>query len=131
MNNREIKFRAWDKEYSEMIYAGERSGFCEHYLDFVNNILCLLEVQDEDYPRKVDAIIMQYTGLLDMDGKEIYEGDILLNTEHNFKFKIQWGMEGESYAGWAGNWLEKEFISPLYNDPLKNCKIIGNIYENC
>lgn len=77
-----------------------------------------------------DLIPLEFTGLLDKNEREIYEGDILKNTKHKFTFKVQWGIEGESYAGWAGNWNEKDFISPLYNGPLENCKIIGNIYEN-
>ncbi len=59
MKNREIKFRAWDKHHGNMI----------------NNLQPFYEKRIQSNWADCGIILMQYTGLLDKNGKEIYEGD--------------------------------------------------------
>lgn len=105
---REIKFRA---------YYGKDGGF--EYFDLTNSPIEKL--------RKY--YIMQYTGLKDKNGKEIYEGDIL---EHKSNFsdksdfaKVYWD---KNTAGF--DWTAKDIALNFVESATKRFEVIGNIYEN-
>ena len=127
--NREIKFRAYDKEDERMTYFDD-----ENYLYHCPVILRLEQVfkkdsnyddyEDFEYKDATDKVeLMQYTGLHDKNGKEIYEGDILKGTfygfpmpEYDYVFQIYWDEK------------EKGFMAS-YFEP-SECEVIGNIYDN-
>ena len=118
--NREIKFRAWDTENQEMIkpftlldFHGFDDGSVGIHDMTVNGGRELNE----------ELIFLQYTGLKDKNGKEIYEGDIIEDQTGN-RWEIYFDM---------GQFLLKNKIllnSPisLYAEPIT--EVIGNIYEN-
>ena len=124
---REIKFRAWNKEENIMCYENE--DFDADYWD--GHYASLLEVINNSL--KADRyIFMQYTGLKDKNGKEVYLGDILEYTFTDYKGKKLWKERyiiKENISGWE----MRNITKPRGHRSLslvKNYKIIGNIYEN-
>lgn len=67
--NREIKFRVWDIENKEMLKVQE----LDFEPTFYGGRIAIRSDQYNDYFDTEDMILMQYTGLHDKNGKEIYE----------------------------------------------------------
>ena len=114
---REIKFRGWDKEKKEM-YTG--FSFNDIYAGYDE---IYVEDESDNYwscPDWDNAILMQYTGLKDKNGKEIYEGDIIKNEIGELK---------EIIFEDGGFWY-KDVDGRLYMPIQRMREIIGNIYEN-
>lgn len=119
--NREIKFRAWDSDNEKMHYSGSMEFIAYDY-----SIGCCIGITlNEGWknPYRYSAKLMQYTGLKDKNGKEIYEGDVLKSPYPNCKnIEIKW-MTGGCCNFVATGWdWDQECI--------KNFEVIGNIYEN-
>jgi hypothetical protein len=103
---REIKFRMWDAEEQQMI-SGDTLAF-------------------EEYAPITDLLtqegIMQYTGLKDKNGKEIYEGDILYDSVKSIEAysEVKWELEMGRFEAWGRNlWVR-----------CGRTEVIGNIHEN-
>jgi len=141
--NREIKFRAWDNVHNRMIYSDKHLGFrpFEDNNSFDNydfniskkGVYCFAyDEYDDDFGggvcNETDLPIMQYTGLKDKNGVEIYEGDIIEYKDSTGKHIEEVKFDkGCFYAGLHGGSSTR--VAPkLINARLS--KVIGNVYEN-
>jgi uncharacterized phage protein (TIGR01671 family) len=122
---REIKFRAWDKVNKEMWKVLQLP------LSFPCNTLLLHSYYDEGETmqegKNIDNyIFMQFTGLLDKNGKEIYEGDVLSYPIPNDEMRgvIIWG-KYEYIVEYS--YENADYLATIGED---GCEVIGNIYEH-
>lgn len=109
---RTIKFRAWDKKEKteKMIYLTQ-----EFLKERQGNLQDFLYSPDRFIP-------IEFTGLKDKNGKEIYESDIL-SVEDHINMEVLWDLK-------LGMWITQSHRK--LGEMLVNykCEVIGNIYEN-
>jgi len=116
---REIKFRAWDKKKEKLIYQNE-----------MDHLIFPGKRKVENFE---DIELMQYTGLKDENGKEIYEGDVV---------EVDGGYRGRKCIG-VVVWEEHGFnLDKIKGDTMTHFdapwdllsegqkEVLGNIHEN-
>ena len=110
---RKIKFRAWNT-YSKNMEYNKHMTFKDGVCYFVYAYDDIVEFEKDD-----ELIPMQYTGLNDKNGKEIYEGDIVICDRFDNHEKYQVIIEDI-----------RSLNKLLFGSNLNYREIIGNIYDN-
>lgn len=122
---REIKFRAWIKDEKKMLFSP-----CLDSNDLADRSMADFWRIAEDFTTyKDDVVAMQFTGLVDKNGREIYEGDVvrdgkLLNVIEYWTDHGLWEMVNKAP-------LKTGFYNAPLNKPTaEDLEVVGNVYEN-
>ena len=116
--NREIKFRVWTSKTMDY--------FPETHSESLNG-----NFQPGGHGTGEEPIFMQYTGLKDKNGKEIYEGDVLYKFGiDDAPYEVKYGVQPISHE-WLGIGFYTEHLGEMgYIFGGEEIEVIGNIYEN-
>jgi len=118
MKQRIIKFRAWDRANNTMTMPFN-----------------LEDIRDEEHQANYENFdyIMQYTGLKDKNGKEIYEGDIMMGFFLKEPMEVYYDNKLCAFQLRNKNtlcWRQGLIFIKDEDERKKDLKVIGNIYEN-
>ena len=120
---RNIKFRAWDKAVKDMVPIktidfGKDGAKCA--VDFC-------DINGDLTGKNPEWVLMQYTGMKDKNGVEIYEGDVLFHPLQGRR-KVFYPYS-ETVASYGLRNIDNGFGSTL-QDSNAVWEVIGNIYES-
>lgn len=122
---KETRFRAWDKENNTMLTWEQLKSEAD-FSWFIDE----------------DLVFMQYTGVKDKRGVEIFDGDILtteqypyqVEGEYNYHGVVEWDKESAGYI--VVKYVVNPLISGISNgmadrfEEVDGFEVIGNIYQN-
>lgn len=114
LSQRELKFRVYQFSTHRMFYAGE------YRLKFNRDHIFHPLLENNFQPKKKDYIVLEWTGLIDKNGRDIYEGDIV-RIENGLLCPVYWFSPTAGFAPFGGG------IGELKASRLE---VVGNIYEN-
>jgi len=128
---REIKFRVWDKSVPANTSKEELANPSGMMIPwhYVIESTYLLSALRGDYP------LMQYTGLKDKNGVEIFEGDIVSYPNRDCSGAVKFGTYEhdtiEQFIAGTGFYFEySNHVQPLHTSCVQALEILGNIYQH-
>ncbi len=116
MTHREIKFRAWHDDFGDMVYADMNNILYEK-----REFMMMFDVGFSNYPES-GWKIMQFTGLKDSAGVDVYEDDIL---------KYWGGVRPIVFhrSAFMIEYTKKDYFDISFERE-KDIEIVGNIHQN-
>ena len=125
---REIKFRAWDKNDKRIFidpqmidFYNKKIGYMQYQTEYIPDTSYSIPVGFEEFEY---SELMEWTGLYDKNGEEIYEGDIFHIGSKKILYVVEWidcGLKGRQIKNIS--WIGLDY----WKDDIE---VIGNIYEN-
>jgi uncharacterized phage protein (TIGR01671 family) len=111
---RELKFRAWDG--TQMVYQTNALSDIQRFFRVIRE----------------DAIVMQFTGLLDKNSKEIYEGDIIEMQHPYKKRKYRGEVKYDKYCFMCKNFYMSHLDNPsdIFSEGTGYIEVIGSVHQN-
>ena len=125
----EIKFRAFHKGEMHPCYVGVDGLVRIEQSDGVIDVPLIIgstSTYKGSIIKETLNPVMQFTGLKDRDGKDIYEGDIV--QAKNDVFEIVYSNNDFCHVFWSNS--QKNYMTLPFLKGIKDFEVIGNIYEN-
>jgi uncharacterized phage protein (TIGR01671 family) len=118
---RDIRFRAWDK-------INKCMGEVETINFDIDLLWCVGNTEQINFE---NCVLMQFTGLLDKNGREIFEGDIL-GIEGLSQYSVIWHKENCAWKVTNNRDLSSEYLGDMEHcgNKLLLLSVLGNIYEH-
>lgn len=129
--NRLIKFRLWDTQATNDSVTRKRPKMLQPR-EVDSHVIWSLNEEPNTHEPQTRYEVMQFTGLLDKNGVEIYEGDILAHEAYgkDRRWVVEWLVDGE-YVGF----IKRAYVHGVADAhkpfmSFDGCEILGNIYED-
>lgn len=132
MDKRVVKFRAWDKHGQfnpdgnpQMLEDVGVTTRINQWLKVPSWVV--VEGQIHIHPEASGFVLMQFTGLVDQDGREVYEGDVLENERRMTWFEVVWDGDRARFGKRPLGDEAMRYVSELQD--MGHWRVVGNIHE--